>query len=267
MRLLDNDDVLSICNNDFLISIIKSAYSYLGNYNDPFRCNTFGLMIRELVRLIFSELAPDPEVKKASWFVGDNGKVTRMERYRFGITGHIGNSIISKNPALDPSDACKGLRSTIDNLNKYAHIGEGTSNLSHHDSNNLLEKIENVILAYAQTLKNSREEVKEQVIQIVQEKIFPEVIEQFPDSLDILSSHTMIEEVIIEGVDEIDIYNSESEVVLYGTVCVELNWGGSRDSASLDKSFPVEITINFRPHDFYFELIRTEVDDSSWYEE
>jgi hypothetical protein len=267
MRLLDDDDVRSICRNDFLISIVKSAYSYLGNYNDPFRCNVFGLMMRELVRLIFSDLAPDSEVKKTSWFVGDNGKVTRMERYRFGITGHIGDSIIANNPALTSIDICKDLRKTIDDLNKYAHISSGTSNLHHNTSSKLLEAIENVILDYAQILGNSRKEVKEQVIQIVQENILPEFIEQFPEELDILSSRTIVEEVIIEDVSEIDIYSHETEVILRGTVYVELNWGGSIDGASIDKSFPVEIAINLCSSDFSFELAKIEVDDSSLYGE
>ncbi|MGF1518297.1 MAG: hypothetical protein ACFCVB_10895 [Nodosilinea sp.] len=267
MKLLDDDDVRLIFNNDFFISIVKSSYSYLDNYNDPFRCNAFGLMIRELVRLVFAELAPDSQVKRASWFIGDNGKVTRMERYRFGITGHIGDSVIANNPALNSIGTCKDLRKSIDDLNKYAHISPGTSNLHPNTSTELLETIENVILDYARTLSNSRKEVKEQVIQIVQENIFPEIIERFPEELDILSTRTIVREVIIEDVNELDIYNYEAEVILCGTVCVELNWGGSIDDASIDKSFPVEIAINLCSSDFSFELTEIEVDDSSWYEE
>lgn len=267
MKLLDDDNARSIFNNVFFISIITSAYSYLGNYNDPFRCNAFGLMIRELIRLVFAELAPDSQVKRAGWFIGDNGKVTRMERYRFGITGHIGDSIIANNPTLNSIDTCKDLRKSIDDLNKYTHISPGTSNLHPSASTELLETIENVILDYARILSDSRREVKEQVIQIVQENIFPEVIERFPEELDILASRTIIEEVIIEDVNEIDIYNNETEVILRGTICVELNWRGSIDGASIDKSFPVEIAINLCSNDFSFELIKIEVDDSSWYEE
>jgi Predicted pPIWI-associating nuclease len=274
MRLLSNTSVANLFSDPFEQKILRSAYSYLNNLHDPLRCNSFALVIRELIRIAIARIAPDTKVEKATWFVGyndtnDHGKikVKRKERYRFAVSGFLSDVLITKHPEFDVSSEIKELVSAIEKLSKYAHIGEGTYDKSDEDVDNFKNDIENAVIEYAERLEHTQKRIQERVWDLTQEELWHHIANNFPDDLDCLSTRSRIEEVVIEEMPEMELDHPRPILTGSGSAEVELNYGSRSDEqVSSQDSFPIEFTASINPDTLDVNIKKVSVDTSSFYD-
>ncbi len=128
MKLFECQYFNKLCSHSLDKAMLESAYCRYNDLDDPLRVNLFALILRELIRIIMEREAPDDLVKMTPWFQGyldknsNKQKVTRRERYRYAISGFIGDRVAQLNPSLDITDEIEGLAREINLLNKYAHF-------------------------------------------------------------------------------------------------------------------------------------------------
>lgn len=271
MRLLENKPVSKLFCESFDQNVLRSAYSYVNNLNDPLRCNSFALVIRELIRIAIARIAPDEKVKKASWFIGyeKEGKigVTNAERYRFAISGYLSNELIAAHPEFNTKSEIKGLIKAIKTLSEYAHISEETYGGTDNDVQNFKNDIEDAVIDYAERLEHTQNRIQNRVWDLTQIELWHNIANNFPDELDCLSTRSIIEEVVIEEMPEMELDHPRPILTGSGFAEVELNYGSRSDEqVSSYDSFPLEFTASINPDTLEVTIEKFSVDASSFYD-
>lgn len=274
MNLLEDINLEKLIKGDLEQNILKSAYSTVYNYHDPLRVCVFALLVRELIRIIMDRLAPDDQVLKTSWCKGSDwtyekdGKtfVTRRAKYRFAITGTISDEKIKEYKKLDVSQQIGELSRLVAKLSKYAHISPGTTDLSVTKSNDFLSEVEETVREYTITLLDTKDEVKVIVFNLVHNEVNEHVRNAIPLKLDALSTHTYVEGIVIDSLQDFD--TSLESPLLSGdaTAEIELNYGNERESTPMPDSYPVEFRVEIDPETFGISVESISVDTSSFYE-
>jgi hypothetical protein len=266
MRLLSEKCVLDLMSDPFERKVLRSAYTYFNNLHDPLRCNTFALVMRELIRIAIARLAPDQTVKQTSWWIGDNGVVTRRERYRFVISGFLSDDVIARHPELGSDGVTKDLAKMVGNLSKYTHISPGTYELSDADASRFMEDVEDAVIAYAQAIIETQEAIHERVWEITQDSLNESLYDELPSELDTISSNTIPEQAAVEELETMDLSTQSAEITGHGWVEVELNYGKKVDAFSSSDSYPLNFEADVDPETLNVSIRMVDVDTSSFYE-
>jgi hypothetical protein len=251
------------------ITLLESAYSHLHQLHDPLRCNIFALLLRELIRIVMSRLAPDDQIEKAKWFKpgDDYDKVTRKDRYRFAISGHLPDETIRLHPELDTKDICNDLNKQISKLSKYTHISPGTTNLSLADGIEFSQEIEEVVLEYLNTLILTQNKIESKILEFTETELNTRLQEDLPSDLDALSSQTIFERAYVEDIKELDLSSVPLTISGRGTIEVELNYGRGDDGATFGDSYPFTYVATIDSDTLQVQEISTNIDTSSFYGE
>lgn len=270
MRLLQNSSVLKLFEDQFQQTILRSAYTYIYNLHDPLRCNTFALVVRELIRIAMQRIAPDAEVKNTSWFVGynkdKNKEVTRKERYRYAVSGYLSDDLILEHHEFDVSPEINALASAVDEPSKYTHISTGTYNISDVEAEVFKNKIEDAVIEYAEKLEGTQKRIQSKVWELTRDALTDEIINRIPDELDLISGQTIVEGVFIEEMQEMDLYFSSPHITGEGYVEVELNYGSNKDGVSHSDSYPLTFKATINHNTLAVTIQSITVDTSSFYE-
>ena len=136
--------------------------------------------------------------------------------------------------------------------------------------------------ASAETIKNLRKRALEQgfdefrliivnpprevtvSIEGLEEKLLMFLSENFPDALDELSSHTILQDVNDINIDSIQVTTDGVQVIGNGVVDVELNYGNNSEGISSNWSFPFSFDVTL---DHELEISsnpKIAIDKSSW---
>lgn len=224
------------------------------------------MVIRELIRIAMARIAPDIEIMKTEWFLGDNGKVTRKERYRFAVSGHITDDLIKKNPELNTASEINDLVDAVNKLSKYAHISNGTYNISDEEVAKFLDEIESAVIDYAENLEHIQERIQEKALELTQEALVDEITNSIPHELDSLSRHTIVENAFIEEMAEIDLFAQSQVVSGSGYTELELYYGSMKDGHSCSDRYPLTFHAVINIGSLEPMINKIEVDTSSFYE-
>ncbi len=119
-------------------------------------------------------------------------------------------------------------------------------------------------------------EPKEKKFQIenIEELLFKYMIDDFPNDLDELSSHSRLNEVTDIDIDQVEIENNNIRIIGDGTVSVVLQMGSQGDQRvgdgfSMNDSFPFEFDLTLQYNEkFELEISEVEklkIDNSSYY--
>lgn len=261
MKLLQDQSVKELVSDEFHSKILISAYSRLNDLNDPFRCNLFALLIREVIRLAVTKIAPDEEIKKTSWFSGDDGKVTRRCRYRFVCTGFLSDQILKDHQELNQEDSISALVKLSKDLSKYAHLSEKTYNLKVEEVLEFQNKVEEAVLAFSHAVISCRKELARITYEIAKEEMYDEFRTFLPNELKKLSHETLISGV---NINELGYFDTSIEVPAltgWGTVDVSLtDWDrdGTPYGGNEEYAFSFEVLID--PETFSLEVGDAEFD-------
>lgn len=264
MRLLNDADFSGLIESSFEKDVLKSAYSHLHNLHDPLRCNIFALLIRELIRIVIARLAPDDNVSQASWCHDE--RITRRSRYRFVITGMISDAQIAKHPKLNATDAIAELVRLNDTLSKYTHISSGTYNATQSQVDQFVREVEDVVIEYVQTLKKTKDEIRNIMWTIVSESVNQHVSDAIPAELDMLSGQTIVENIHVEQLEDFDTTTLTPTLTGSGMAEIELNYGHGDEQMSSSDSYPLTFEVEIDPDTFEVSVSGINVDTSSFYE-
>lgn len=250
-------------------TLIQSAYARFNDLNDPLRCNLFSLIAREMLRIFLVRIAPDKDVQSTEWFDPsiNSGKATRADRFRYALTGRITDEVVDEHPALDVSTQIRDLISLADDLSKYAHITSGTIGLDIVTSTKYLSEAETILIAFCETYFAVRAFVRDKIYEITQDEINDHLQDEMPEELDALSSHTVFDHAVVEGVEDIDITSTSMSITGHGYVEIELNYGSKDDGVSSDDNYPFEFEAEIDPQTLRVEEVKIlSIDTRSFYE-
>lgn len=218
--------------NEFQRRLLDATMQSVQEASNPLRLNNFSASFRELFRHILVELAPDHEVKATSWFEPDEknaGKVTRAQKINFVVHGGLDPAYVEDELGIDVTAECQALLKTIDQLNKFTHVNEGSFDSSPED-------VERQAIAVCEALKsflNCADESRKLLCYRVEERVHDDVVsEAIGDtiqSIDEIATHHSIENVNVHEIEVTSMDHAEIQFTAYGSVGVELQWGSNSD--------------------------------------
>jgi len=234
--------------------------------------NNFSYVLRELIRHFLHRLAPDYDVKKCSWYKpAQNGKITRSDRIKYMIHGGLGNFILNKIYLRERIEEAQiELLENIEVLNKYTHIEPHTFNLNSKEKYNLSIECLKAVREIFKLVQETRESIFEFIMENIDDELNQRVAMEYVENVDVLSSHTMIEEIYSEIHNGISISSDKIEINVIGTIGCNLQYGSRREieyQAYMSFPFKVPVSIKIkRPLSEHISLGHLQVDTSKFYE-
>lgn len=233
--------------------------------------------MRELLRHVLNRKAPDAKVNKCIWFsptLDDSEKANRGQKLKYCMQAGLQDHLLSEAVRNNIKNYIAEYQEHIETLNSFAHVGEATYGL---EPKKAYQKLKEVILTFNEAME-ILESGKEEVLSYIPEKLSDYVenalVEEIPNSLDELSTHTVIDYVEFNGFQVMDI--DESFIYIRGesTVHVALQYGSSSDrrkgeGATINDSFPVYFQCKSKaskPKGAFVVKDSIEVSTESWWQ-
>lgn len=199
------------------------------------RFNNFAYSIRELSRHILHRLAPSDDVQRCSWYKPTKNEkgvivITRADRINYAIYGGFDNNALSAmglNGYIE--NARKNLLASIDSLSKYTHINKDNFDVSDSETSELVNNVIDSFNGFVDCMNDIRQQVVACLEAEINQEILSATIYETYSDIDILSTHSSIENYSIDSIT-VDIITSQ-EVVLKvsGSVDVRLQYGSDGD--------------------------------------
>ena len=277
---IKNENILLIkkyLSTGFETSLFESTIQNLSDHENPLRFNNFAYSMREIIGILIHSYSNDEEIFQCSWYNNDTneeGKLTRAEKIHYAI--HGGLSFDTANEILneDISSVFTKFAKYFKNLNKHTHIREGTFNISNEDVSKYSCEILSVVAKILMLISDCKSEIINNIEEELDETVIDNFIQEVVNDLDVLSTHTLVEEVCVESHN---IKEIKSDIILLegtGSVSCELQYGSNSDlrndnGCTVNSSYPFTYngTLNLENlEEFNIERENIIVDTSSFYE-
>lgn len=283
LSLPSSKAILSTLGEGFERSLFVSALRNLSDVENPIRFNNFAYAMREVVINMLRQAAPVADVERCSWYTkksGEVGKITRGEMVRYAIQGGLSKKTVAELLGTDEGEnEVEELVSSFPklfqkSLNEHTHIRRNTFDIGAERSEELacavLESVHDILYL----VNSCRHEINRHISGKIDDAVLTEFIGTvFPD-LDLLYTHTTIEQVHVDEHSIIRIDANSVHIRGSGTVYVDLQYGSGSDmtsgiGAAAQDSFPFEFTCTAdisnlgNVHVFERDIL---VDTSSFYE-
>lgn len=274
-KLLNHDFIKqfeSLLATDFERELFKAALRNYCSHGNPLRFHNFAFSMRELVLHIIDRKAPDSKVKAASWYEPESDKfaVTRRQKLKYCAQGFLSDGYLSDCALDDLNQSIKDYLKEFNFFNKYTHITEkhfkACPKKFYEDMKYLVERSAEVV----EELDSLENLVLDSVPESLQEKLFLEVINSFPDELSILASNVIVEQVSPEELEVEYLEENGITVSVSGTVYVTQEYGKGEDFTEIGGDYPFSISIGMSaasPEDIEINPNEFKVDTSSWFGE
>ncbi len=211
-----------------LAVILQGALKSARDTRNHLRYANAANVLRELLRGLFEELAPNEEIKDCHWFKPDstakNG-ITRKHRVLFSIYGYVDRGLFPRNFSVKVDSLATRITRQIGSLSKLVHITEKTLKVPPTEADRLLLSTLRLYLTLLKTTEKSKEIFLEELSMILSEELDEIFINEVFVQLDIRSSHTRpqyAEDVYvkIEDIDKDTIFFSGD-----GSILCQLKYG------------------------------------------
>ena len=220
--------------SDFQRAVFDGAINCLGNENDPLRVNTFATALRELVRLILRDRAPDSQIKNSDWYkpeYNENGKevITRSQRVRYAIQAGLPTEFVQQSLGVDVTQTIKELNSLNSQFSKYTHIEEDTFNVSSSEAEQFAEDALETFVLFYETIDECKVSVQSALETYARREIEEELVHNVTHELDQLATHYWVDQVNLNDVT-LEFMDSEHvTIAVGGTVDCVHQYGSDSD--------------------------------------
>jgi hypothetical protein len=272
-------DVATRLGTGFHRSLFDAAIKGFEQLDNPLRLNNLATGLRELIRVVLRDLAPDQKLKACGWYKEEKDKhgntlITRSQRIKYAVQGELLDNFVQKTLGIDINETTREFTKLIERLNTFTHIEEGTFGVNDAKADQLaMEALETFRLLY-DTIENCCSEVREAVECRVREALNEELSGNVVNELEQLATHYTVRGVEIETVDVTSLDPDRINFAVAGEVECELQYGSSSDvehgdGLVVDDSYP--FTCNFgaptsSPMSLHISPGSLIIDNSSFYE-
>ena len=199
---------------------------------------------------------------------------TRRQRASYICRAGLGDAFVADDLGVDIGSVTKPLIAVMDLLSKLTHLKPHTVLADDKEIRSLAGDVFDAVEELFDTTQECRRAVVDELAEHVDRALFDAMISDVIDSLDELSTHTLVEEQ--ESV-EIEILDMNHEIITFGVsgnVYVRLQYGSNSDvrndmGAVMSDSFPYEATLSAKvtdPTQPLTDSVALSVDNSSFYE-
>ena len=286
-HLMKNPDSIKISEHlllGFEKDLFLASLNNLSDKGNPLRFNNFAYCMREIITLILARYSSDDDILKCCWYKNETNKedgVTRAQRVKYSIQGGFNDLRVFEILELDEDDDKDFIKDTLKSftklfreLNEHTHLREKRFNIGDELCESLAFQVLGVMKEILMLIEDLRVQIKSHIEGEIDDALISEIVTTTFNELDILSTHTMVDDSELDSFYVETISSEYVEVKGYGTVYCDLQYGSGSDmrngiGASISQSFPYNFTIHAKLNDLHnLELggAGIEVDTDSWYE-
>jgi hypothetical protein len=232
---------------EFEVRLLKSSFQNLQDFKNDLCFNNFAYSIRELSRHILARLSPDKAVLMATWYKNEipnkkNG-ITRAQRIKYAIQGGITDDFVHNELELDLQQLTRRINRAIDLLNKFTHIEADTIGVPPRKISELVNETVVAFEVLFDTIEACRSRIIKKIERAIDESLLNHSIETTFDEIDILSTHSSVDECYISKIEIVQITAQQIYIIVTGKIRVRLQYGSDGDlrdgdGAVFHDSFP-----------------------------
>lgn len=234
----------------FVAQVLAGALRVGEDAGNPIRGNLLAAAARELVTHILHELAPDEDVQACAWFVQnpETETITRAQRARYIIHGGLRPAYVRDTLELDPTPYVRPLTRAMSELNRRTHVKRDTVLSDDVAIRELAADILEILMDLLDIAAECRTLILAKLRDGVDQAILDRTISDVIGDVDELSSHTLVDELAIEGVEVAALSAREIRFGVEGTVYVTLQYGSGSDfrrgdGATMTDNYPFRATV------------------------
>ncbi len=201
------------------------------NSNSRIRFSNFSFVMRELIDVVLERLAPDSLVMKTSWYEKPkdlNRNVSRKQRLKYIIQKEY-DDIYFQVLEFDIKAEINALNQYHSLLSENTHLSEKCFNYSEKDIQMLLINFVDKINSFISLFDKLKDNIYECLELFLFDDLKNAFFDQTFDDLDILSTHTFVDNWDISSIEDIEISNNVFSGSFVGTVSVILQYGSDRE--------------------------------------
>lgn len=269
-----------LLSDSFDKELVDYAFRNLEDKTNLIRLNNFSYVLRELLYRILEREAPHKEVSKSPWFKSmiklDKTKATREQQMQYMMLDKFPNDFVNQILKIDVKAVAEYLNGILNSMNAYTHISPKTTNYSDKD---IESKVGNVCALFTDLFGLIRK-IQNKIYDGVAKRIDRELLETMYmetfDEVDILSTHSTIEEYSIQDLTIERITDRDLKCDVQGFVTVRLQYGSNYDIRN-DDGYVTDMTFPFNSsftctlteegiENYVIEQDSIDFDTSSFYE-
>lgn len=239
-------------NSGYEREFFDACLKNLSAIDNRLRLSNFAYSLRELIREVLEDRAPDDRIKNCCWyqpFFNDKGKVviTRKQRMKYTIQGGLSDKTIGEEMVSMIEENTKAVVEQYDDLSKFTHITRDIFETDEDEIDVLAKKPLIALIKLLHTIESAKKQFSVQVIDKVSEELFNVFLYETIDEIDCLSTHHYIKffhlgEANVTGINDSTIcFNAK------GSVYVHLQYGSDYD-LRIDNGLETDIDCPFEAH-------------------
>ena len=279
MEILKNN-LKKLLSDSFDKKLVDYAFRNLEDKTNSIRLNNFSYVLRELLYRILDREAPHKNVSKSPWFKsmikGDKAKATKEQQMQYMMLDKFPNDFVNQVLKINTKDAADHLNRILKSMNAYTHISPKTTDYSDVD----IERKVGKVCELFTNLFGLMSKIKSKIYNGVEKRIDKELLEKMYmetfDEIDILSTHSTIEEYSIQDLNIEKITDRDLKCDVQGIVTVRLQYGSNYDIRN-DNGYETDMSFSFNSsftctlteegiENYVIEQDSINVDTSSFYE-
>ena len=253
MRIGKNE-ILKFLSDPFDVKILEAAFRNLDDTSNPIRFNNFAYVLRELVNRVIDRLAPNKEVIAAKWWkpsLDDKiaNKANKRQQIRYALLDGNPEDFVIHKLTIDVDEIADYVYECIGRLNKYTHISAAYFGCPDKEIPYKVSEACSTITNILGTINQCREKISDGIIDLIDDELVESMYLNTYNELDILSTHSSIEEYYIDDYKISRISEDVISCVTTGNIHARLQYGSDGDQrrgdgllTSMDFPFTSEFT-------------------------
>ena len=264
----------------FMCSVFHATLSSFEQIDNPLRLNNLATGLRELLRHVLRNLAPDADIKACEWyrpiFNEKNVEViTKSQRIKYAVQAGLEDEFITDTLSIDIGPVIKRFGKLDDGLNKYTHIEEKTFGTPAAVAEVFAREALSTFIDLYSLISDCRAKIRRAVEEQARESINDEIRANVIEELDSLASTYQVDQVNVEDFSVDSINATMIMFSLSGSIDCDLQYGSNSDVERGDGliigdnyPFACRYKADVRwPTELELVSRSLEVDNSSFYED
>lgn len=212
-------------------TVLAGAFASYAEGSNPLRFTNTANALRELLRELFEELAPDERVKRCRWFTPDPeyDGVTRAHRAKYAVYSYIAPAVFAESFVTSVDDLAKEISANARKLNAFTHVSRKSLAKTEAQASAVFDNSLSLFLRLFEAIAASREQVRGELESILSVDLASLFTSEFFDDLDTLSTHTRVQDAEDIRIELSEIGEKKITFRGSGIVGCDLQYGSDGD--------------------------------------
>jgi Predicted pPIWI-associating nuclease len=185
---------------DFKKSVFDAALKSFEQSDNPLRLNNLATGLRELIRLVLRDLAPEADIKASSWYKPEVDKhgneiITRPQRLHYAIHAGLPVAFVQDTLHVDVKKTIKDFSALNGKFSKFTNIEEATFGVDDSEVELFAEEALEVFSSLYETIEDCRNSTYRAMEEYAKDAVEDELFSSVVSELDQLATHYTVSEV------------------------------------------------------------------------